>query len=129
MISIVMMIEVKQIEQVADGRHVARHVGVVPMLLGIGQVIAAPVAERAIEHPVPFDEFHERGMLTIDMANMAASREARNGDHWNARACAEEIYWLDKARVVEAAALVHRDEDRGLGPLLGVALRKFDDVP
>jgi len=97
------------------------------MLNGIGQVIAAPVAERAIEHPVPFDELHERGMLTIDMANTAATREGRNGDHWNARACAEEIYWLDKARVVEAAALVHSDENRGLGPLLGVALREFDE--
>ena len=64
MISIVMVIEVEQIEQVADGRHVARHVGVV-VLTRIGQVIEAAVAQRGIEHPVPFDKLYKRGMLAI----------------------------------------------------------------
>ena len=90
------MLEVKQIEQVADGRHVARHVGVV-VLIRIGQIIPAAIAELGVEHPVPFDEFHERGMLAIGVADMAAGRERRNGDHRNARACPEKIYWLDKA--------------------------------
>jgi hypothetical protein len=118
--------EVEQVEQIADGRHVARHVGVIAVvvLLRVGQVVAASDAERGIELPVPFDELHEGGMLVIDVADMATGREGRNGDHRNARARAEEIDRLDEARVIKAAALVHGDEDRGLGPLLLVALRK-----
>jgi hypothetical protein len=107
MISIVMVIEVEQIEQVADGRHVARHVGVV-VLTRIGQ--------RGIEHPVPFNKLYKRGMLAISVADMAARREGRNRDHWYARARSEEINRLDEALVVEAPSLVHGDEDRGLGP-------------
>jgi hypothetical protein len=45
------MLEVKQIEQVADGRHVARHVGVV-VLIRIGQIIPAAIeafAQNIIE--------------------------------------------------------------------------------
>ena len=33
------MTEVEQVEQVADGRHVARHIDVVLVLHGIGQVV------------------------------------------------------------------------------------------
>ena len=110
-----MRIEVEQVEQVADGRHVARRMGVVAILLGIGQVVAAAVAERGVEHPVPFDELHEGGVLVIDVADVAAGGEGRNGDHRNARAGPEEIDRLNEARIVEAAALVHRDENGGLG--------------
>src|SRR5215472_6515597 len=73
--ALVFRTEVEQVEQVADGRHVARHVMLVTALSGIGQVIAAAVAEGGIEHPVPFDELHEGGMLAIDVADMTASRE------------------------------------------------------
>jgi hypothetical protein len=125
-----MRVKVEQVEQVADGRHVARDIGLVAagVLNGIGQVVAAAVAERSAEQPVPFDELHERGMLAIDVADMAAGGEGRNGDHGNARAGAEEVHRLDEARVIEAAALVHGDEDGRLLPLLGVALRELDDV-
>jgi len=59
------------------------------------------------------------------------ARDSSRGKHdqdRNAWARPEEINRLDKARVVEAATLVHGDEDRGLGPLLPVALRELDDV-
>ncbi len=125
--SLTLFTEIEQIEQVPDSRHIARHVGWA-VLNGIGQVIATAVAERGIEHPVPFNELHERGMLAVYVADMAAGREGRYGDHRNAWARPEEINRLDKARVVEAATLVHGDEDRGLGPLLPVALRELDDV-
>ena len=127
LVSVAMVIEIEQVEQVSNRRHVARHVRV-PVLNGIGQVIAAAVAERRIEHPVAFDKLHERGMLAINVTDMAAGRERRNGDHRYARARPEEIYRLDKARVVEAPAFIHSHEDRGLGPLLPVALRELDDV-
>ena len=67
-----MRLEVEQVEQVADGAHVARHVVLVTALNGIGQVIAAAVAESGIEHPVPFDELHKGRMLAINVANMSA---------------------------------------------------------
>jgi len=67
-------------------------------------------------------------MLCVDVADMTAFGEGRNSDHGNARAGAEEIDWLDEAGVVVAAAFVHRDEDGGLGPLLGIGLRELDDV-
>ena len=44
-----------------------------------------------MELPVSFDEFDERRMLVIDVADMATSREGRNGDHRNAWPCPEEI--------------------------------------
>jgi hypothetical protein len=99
------LIQIKQIEQVADGGHVGWDVGIVFVKSRIGQIVAAAIAERGVEHPIAFDEFHERGMLGIDVADMASPRERRNDDHRNAGAGAEEIDWLDKAGVVEAAAL------------------------
>ena len=99
--------KVEQVEQIADGRHVARYiglatagtitVGVVTGLDGIGQVIAAAETERGIEPPVPFDELDEGGMLVIGVADNAAGREGRNGDHRNTRARPEEIDRLDEA--------------------------------
>src|SRR5580700_862132 len=59
------MTEVEQVEQVADGRHVARYIGVVVILDGIRQVVATAPAECAVELPVAFDELHERGMLVV----------------------------------------------------------------
>jgi hypothetical protein len=73
--SLVLNVKVKHVEQVADGRHVARHVArhvSVGALNRIGQVIAAAIAERGVEHPVPFHKFHEGGMLIVDVADMTA---------------------------------------------------------
>ena len=67
-------------------------------------------------------------MLVIDVADMAAGRERRNGDHQSARARPEEIDRLDESRVVKATPLVSSDKDRGLGPLLLVALGELDNV-
>jgi Asp/Glu/hydantoin racemase len=70
MIPAVVMIEVEHVEQVANGRHVARDIGVITILYRIGKIIAASVAEFGIEHPVPFDEFHERGVLIVAVTDM-----------------------------------------------------------
>lgn len=63
--------KVEQVEQVADSRHVARHVVLITALNGIGQVIAAAIAERGAEHPVPLYKLHEGRMLAINVANMS----------------------------------------------------------
>ena len=54
---------------------VLRHIGLVTVLNGIGQIIAAARAEHGFEHPVPFDELNEGRMLAICVADMAASRK------------------------------------------------------
>src|SRR5580704_19625820 len=79
----------------------------------IGQIIAAARRQRGVKLPVPFDEFHDRGMLVIDVADTTASRVGRHGDHWNARTGAEEIDRLDESRVIIAAALVNSDLGAG----------------
>src|SRR5262245_48860193 len=73
-IAITVAIEVEHIEQVADRRHVARHIGVVVMLR-VGEVVAAARCQLLLEPPVPLDEFHERGMLVVDVADAPAGRE------------------------------------------------------
>src|SRR5262249_18730575 len=90
-------VEVKHVEQIADGRHVARNVGVTIIVFRIGQIVAAAVTERGTKLPVPFNEFHKRGMLVIDVADMASGGEGRNRDHGNARTGAKKIHWLDEA--------------------------------
>jgi hypothetical protein len=46
---VVVTITVEQVEQITDRRHAARHVLVVLVPLGIGQVVAAALAERSAE--------------------------------------------------------------------------------
>ncbi len=65
----------EQVEQVSDRRHVARHVRIVRLRQRIGEIVAATRAERSAELPVPLDEFHEGGMLVVDVAYMAACGE------------------------------------------------------
>src|SRR5579862_3935700 len=128
---IVIVIEVEQIKEIADRGHVMRYIIIriaIMTLDRVGQIVAAPIAERLVELPVPLDELHERGMLVIDVADVTAGREGRHGDHRDARARAEEIDRLDEARIIVAAAFVDRDEDRGLSPELFVGLHLIDDV-
>src|SRR5215469_10445628 len=115
LLSLLPLIEIEQIEQVSDRRHVCRHVWIVARLR-IRQIIATPIAQCGIEHPVPLDEFDEGGMLVIDVADMAPPGEGRNRDHRNARACPKEIYPLDEAGIIEAATLVYSHEDRCFRP-------------
>lgn len=73
--TVVVTIKVEQVEQVPNGRHVPGNVQIVIVITHarIGQIVTAAGAERGVEHPVPFDEFHERRMLVIDVADMATS--------------------------------------------------------
>src|SRR5258707_8302266 len=64
--------EIEQGEQVANRRHVGWNVRIVAVKPRIGQIVAAAVPERGIEHPVPFNEFEERGILGVNVADMTA---------------------------------------------------------
>src|SRR5215472_16868598 len=83
-ITFLVTFEVKHVKEVADGWHVARHVDVIVVVFRIGQIVAATITERGGKHPVPFNEFHEGGMLVIGVTDMAAGGEGRNRDHGNA---------------------------------------------
>jgi len=65
-------------------RHVVRHVGSCG-LYRIRQIVAAAIAERAAQHPIAFNEFDERGMLAINVADMTACGEGGYCQQRNAR--------------------------------------------
>ncbi len=59
---------------------------------------------------------------------MACFSEARDDDHRDASAIAEEIYWLNVTGVVVASAFVERDENSGVLPEGGIGLYSVDDL-
>src|SRR5262245_1544685 len=70
----VAVVKVEHIEQVADRRHVLRHivrVVVVVPVPRVGQVIAAARGQLLLDQPVALDELHERGVLVVDVADAA----------------------------------------------------------
>ena len=70
------LVEIEQIEQVSDSRHVPWQVRIAIVILlnlRIRQIVSAAIAELGFKHPIPFDELNERGMLTICVADTAAS--------------------------------------------------------
>src|SRR6202521_5878218 len=78
--------------------------------------------------PVPFDELQDRGLIVIGMHHVPAGRERRDDEHPHARTVAEEVERLNKTTVIQAAALVKGDDDRGLGVKFRVGLRAVNDV-
>ena len=68
---VIAVIEIEHVEQVADRRHVDGDVVVVITHARVRQVVAAAVAQLA-EMSVAFDELHERGILAVDVRDMAA---------------------------------------------------------
>jgi hypothetical protein len=69
--------EVEQIEEIADGRTIQRHIGIVIVRDGVREVIAAAMSER-LQVPIPFDELEDRHVVGIPMADVAAARKWRH---------------------------------------------------
>jgi hypothetical protein len=66
-IAVAMMVEIKQIEEIADSRHIARDIRiVVVVLLRVGQIVAAAPGHRGVQFPVALDELHEGRMFVVD---------------------------------------------------------------
>src|SRR5262245_66497907 len=61
---VVLRVEVEHLEQVADGRHVQRHVGVVGGDDRIRQVVAAATGQR-LQAPGALDELYDRGVISV----------------------------------------------------------------
>jgi hypothetical protein len=73
-VTILIPVEIEQVEQVADRRHVDGNIGMVIVDARIRKVIAAALAELA-EMPVSFHELHERRVFIVDVADVTAARE------------------------------------------------------
>jgi hypothetical protein len=69
--TVVVIAEIEQIEQVSDRRHVDGNIGILIVGVRIRQIIAAALGELA-EMPVPFDEFHKGRMFIVDVADVTA---------------------------------------------------------
>lgn len=69
---IVVVLEIEQVEEVADGRHVLRNVGIAIVGNGIGKIVAAAVAQCALELPVAFHELDEGGVLGIRLIDIVS---------------------------------------------------------
>jgi hypothetical protein len=112
------LVEPEQIKQIADGRHVEWNVRVLRVHDGIGEVVAAAVGER-LEPPVTLDELHDRSMVGVGVADVAAAGKGRDDDQRDARTVTEEVERLEETRVPIAAAFVEGDEDGGLAQRAG----------
>src|ERR1700719_322950 len=90
------VVEVKHVEQIADGRAVLGHVRVALTRFWIGQIVAAAVSKR-IQVPIALDELQNRDVIAVGMVHMAAFGERRNNNQGDARAVAEKVQWLNVA--------------------------------
>src|ERR1700739_3324902 len=107
------MVEVKHVEQIADGWAVLGHVRVVLTGFWIGQIVAAAVSKR-IQVPIALDELQNRDVVAVGMVYVAAFGERRNNNQRDARAVTEKVQRLNVAGIIVAAAFVHGDDERGL---------------
>src|SRR5579862_184263 len=103
------MSKLEHVEQIAEGRAVERHVGIVLLDSRIREVIPAPLSER-FQLPIALDEFQNRDVIGIRVVYMPALRKRRDDDQRDARTVAEEIERLNVTRIVKSAALIHRDD-------------------
>src|SRR5579872_288364 len=126
-ISVVVAIEVEHVHQVADRGSVAWHVWIFPADDWVGQVVPAPPGYGA-QPPVGLDELVERHVIGVRVHDTDVTREARDHDHGDAGAVAEEVDRLDIARVIVAAALVRGNHDRRILPQRRIRLDPIDDL-
>lgn len=70
----VIVVEVKQVEQIADRRTVNRNVRIEKQRDRVREIIAAPVRERP-QAPVALDELQNRDVIGVRVANVAAGAE------------------------------------------------------
>src|SRR5580704_8418824 len=82
--------EVKQIEQVADGWTVRRHVRVIRRGDRVGEIIPAAAGDRR-QAPIPLDELEDGDMIRVLVRDMSRCVVGRHHDQRDTRTVAEEI--------------------------------------
>jgi hypothetical protein len=108
------MSELENVEQIADGRAVERHVGIIWVRNRIREIIAAP-RRQGLQVPIALDELQDRDVIGIRVVHMPALGKRRNDNQRDAGTVAEEIEWLNVTGIVIATALVQRDDKRCAG--------------
>src|SRR5205807_6644554 len=69
--------KIEHIEEIADGRAVERHIGIIFMRDRIRQIVSAARSQR-LEPPIALDEFQDRDMIVIGVRYVSAARERRD---------------------------------------------------
>src|SRR5271169_3635486 len=87
------LVEVKQLEQVADGRAVHGDVRILAFRDRIGEVVAAAEGDR-FQFPVPLDEFEDGNVIRVVVRDVSAGGVLGHNDARDARAVAEEVQRL-----------------------------------
>src|SRR5262245_9825691 len=82
--------KIEHVEEVADGRVVAWHIGIVFMRNWIRQVVAATRGQR-LEPPIALDELQDRHMVVIRVHHVPPTRERRDHDERDAWAVPKEV--------------------------------------
>src|SRR5713226_7904275 len=70
----VLVAEVEEVEEIAERRTVERHIGIIVLDNGIGEIIAAAMRQR-FQVPVALDELQDRDVVRVGVADVAATRE------------------------------------------------------
>ena len=118
--------EIEQVEEVADGRRVERHIRIVFANDRVGKVVAAAVRDRA-QLPVAFDELEDGDVVGVVVRNVSRLGVRRDDDQRDARAVAEEVERLHVAGVIVTAAFIEGDQDGGVFPEIRIGLNGVDD--
>jgi len=108
------MSELEHVEQIAEGWAIERHVGIIGVRNRIREIIAAP-RRQGLQVPIALDEFQNRDVIGVCVVHMPALGKRRDDNQRDARTVAEEIERLNVTGIVEAAALVQRDDKRCAG--------------
>src|SRR5262249_6426754 len=126
-VMVFVLVELKHIEEITDGRAVERHIGIVVIDDRVRQIVAAAACQR-LQMPVALDELHNRGVVGIGVVDVASLGEGRDDDERNARPITKKVERLHEARVVVASDFVHGNDERGILGKFGMPLEPIEDA-
>ena len=92
-------IEMKQIEEIPDGRTVPRYIRIISICNRVREIIPAAPSQR-LQIPIPLDEFQNRDVIGVGVADVAAPRKARDHDQRYTWTVAKKIKRLDVSGVI-----------------------------
>src|SRR6266852_6966455 len=110
--------EIEEVEEIAEGRAIERHIGIIFVDYGVWEIVAAAM-RQGLQVPIALDELQDRNVVGVAMADVVSVGEGRNDNQRNARPVAKEVQGLNVAGVIVAAAFVEGDDQRGLSEKIG----------
>src|ERR1700761_8296236 len=97
------LIKAEQVEEVADGRRIVRHIRIGRAYLRVGHVVPAEGGHRT-EIPVPLDELEDGNVIRIVVRDVSCAGVGRYNHERNPGTVAEVVERLNVAGVVITAA-------------------------